>query len=429
MENENEQRDGIPPAAAPAASAGGDAEELARKLRAIRDTGADVVLIEVKRVIGTGRGEGGGWEACGLYEWEPASVGIGQACRELETVARQHGGGQFRLIVRDEQDGGFLMNQPLRVARQVIAPPAATPAPNAPGDAALSRLEALMAQVAEAIAKPRSLRDQLEELRALKELAGGDGGAGGKPQTLAEQLREFRELQEAIGGLGGGNGGGGEGWPQFLDRWMPRLLPLIERVGDADPDTADEVDGDEPESAAQLTERQAALVALLEKAAGGLEMAAAARMTAKQTAALALKHAAANERRVLLKLARDPKLTGALIKARPKLLGDAGFVEQVRQELANHARAGAAGKDDTGAQAGAGGGNGQGGGAPVAPADDAGADTGRPGGSGGNAVPDGEPAGARKEGAGGARARGKGDAAPAAKGQGGRGRGAARAGT
>lgn len=406
---------GVDGGAAGAGVPGELADQLAAIERALAPL-ADLSLdIEIHREAASGRGARGGWEWLEDYplDGEPIVDALAAIRRRLRDV---HGGGAFRLIVRDPaKPGQWLLNQGLRIKRTDVQP--TQPRQDESGLAALlvkldenaarraeeseRRFAALVERLAQPAAQAGGLEQQLDLLVKVKAAFGSPDAKASDPLEMLDRVLSIRDKVTAITG-----DGASDPWAKLAGDYAPEVLGLLrDMVAGGEEDEGEEPETEQPES--ELANR-------LESFTG--QMLKAARMNVDPATAARVALGAVKRPAALVRFCAKPNAAGLLCEASPELVRFAGWVERVRVEVVKQGRK-ALPKPAA---------------APVAAeegkpgGDEAGKDAKRAGRDAGNAAADAGTGGAGKAARNRARPGGKADGQPSTEGLPRRGRGATR---
>lgn len=285
----------------------------------------DQIEVELYRVIGTGRGVNGEHEFIESLQWDTADGrGIGAVIRDVLNHLRDaHGGGRFRLQIRDDQTGQLRMNQAATVIQKLGARQA-PPATEKPDGLALllaqqaedrkaadARFEKLLATIAAGNAKPEASEDEmLDRMAKYKTLFGGND----KGTDLLDALDKVMGIRERFDNLGAKEKP--DQWAELIRDFGPDLLAAMRGGGEAE-DAG--TDADEA-----VRNKLASFAGMMVKAAEQKVAPAAA-------AQFAL--ARASNKGALVKFCQNPEATSLLCQAAPELVRYVVWVEQVRAEV------------------------------------------------------------------------------------------------
>lgn len=382
------------------------ADQVAAIERALAPLADLAVAIEIHREAASGRGARGGWEWLEDYELEgePITEVLAAIRRRLRDV---HGGGAFRLVVRNPaKPGQLLLNQGLRIKRTDI--PQLQQKQEENGLAALlvkldenaarraeeseRRFAALVEKLAQPAGQVGGLEQQLDLLVKVKAAFGAPDTKASDPLEMLDRVLSIRDKVTAITG-----DGASDPWAKLAGEYAPEVLGLLR----------DMVAGGEEEEGEEAPEEGEQENALAQRLAGFTgQMVKAARMNVDPATAASVALRAVKKPAALVRFCAKPDAAGLLCEAAPELVRFAGWVERVRVEVVKQGRAALPKPAAT----------------PMAAAeekpggDDAGKDAKRAGRNAGDAAPDAGTGGTGKAAGNRARASGKADGKPAAKG-------------
>lgn len=308
----------------------------------------DVVEIELYRVIGSGRGANGEHEFLESMPWDTADGrGIGEVIREVQNHLRdQHGGGRFRLQVRDDKTGQLRMNQAASVVRRATPPVSAAPENSmttlltqlaADRRADAERLERLLSGLQPPAVSEDALLDRMVRYKTL--FGGNDKGT-----DLLDALDKVMGIRERFDNFGAPPT---DPWAELLRDFGPDLMAAMRGDGGA-VDVAELPPADDA-----IRQQVSGFAVMLLRGAEG-------KVTPEQAAQFAL--GKMQSKAALLRFCQNEKATGLLCEVEPKLTRHVVWLEKVRAavmkagtpKLEGDHRANDAGKD-TGRTSGRGG--------------------------------------------------------------------------